>query len=153
MRQKKIRQLIEKAAKTIYNEIEFDAKMIEEIIFEQYQEILSHITIGRHLPKMHFKRRRLTEIERYHWMQQNDIKPKYVYSRHLGRNARDYERGIGTRKSRPNLSELQERGLDIEECSKCPEWKECKGTLRPCPRFPVQAIAPKNRVYRLEDFE
>lgn len=149
------KDLIYKAAETLTNGFEFDAKMIEEILFEQFDEVISSKTIGQYLGKMNFSQRELdpNSSDAWRWEQQYGTKPRTVYSRHLGSNSRNYERGIGVRKTRPQLSVLQERELDIEECTKCPEFDECQGNIRPCPRFVLQSKAPKDRVLRLEDFE
>ena len=145
------RQLIYKAAETLPDGFEFDAKMIEEILFEGFDEVIPIKSISRLLPSMNFNQRELDKQEITIWRSQYDSRPKTVYSRHLGSDRKNYTRGWA--KPRPSLPELEERQLDIEECAVCPEWKECKGEINPCPRFPVQALAPRDRVYRLEDFE
>lgn len=153
MNTNEIRQLIYNAAETVPNGTEFDARMIEEILFEQFDEVISINSIRQHLPKMNFSQRKLDKQETAIWRSQYDSRPKTVYSRHLGKDSKNYERGIGIRKTRPLLSKIQEKELDTEECAKCPEFEECQGNLRPCPRFPVLTTAPKDRVLRLEDFE
>ncbi len=87
------------------------------------------------------------------WEQQHETRPRKVYKRHLGKNPNNYERGIGMRKSRPLLSEEQEKSLNAEECAVCPEFDTCQGTIVPCPRYPVRVGAPRNRVMKLGDFE
>lgn len=155
MNRDEIRELIYKAAETIPNGEEFDAKMIEEILFEQFDEVVSSISIGKHLRSMNFCQRRLEKgtADYQRWRVQYGTEPTTVYSRHIGKNPNDYERGIGTRKTRPQLSEILDREQDIEECAVCPEFDECQGNIVPCPRYSVKALAPRNRVMRLEDFE
>ena len=148
-----IRQLIYKAAETIDKGTEFDAKMIEEIIYEEFDEIVNSQTIGQLLPRMNFSQRRLEGKDLQEWRVQYGTRPRTVYKIHLGKNSRNYERGIGTRKSRPLLSEVQSKALDNEECSVCPEFDECQGQTVPCPRYPMRTEAPRDRVMRLGDFE
>ena len=147
------RTLIYKAAEQVPRGLEFDAKIIEEILFEQFDEVISSKTIGQLLRNMNFSQRKLEGKELQFWRIQHGTRPRTVYSRHLGSNSKNYERGIGIRKSRPLLSEIQERNKDTEECAVCPEFKTCQGQIVPCPRYPIKIGAPKDRVMRLGDFE
>lgn len=147
------RQLIYKAAETLPNGFEFDARMIQEILFEQFDEVLSAISIGKHLKTMNFCQRELEKgtADYQRWRVQYGTEPSVVYSKHNGKEVNNYSRGYA--KPRPLISELQEIQKDTEECAVCPEFDTCQGEIRPCPRYPVQVGATKHRVMRLEDFE
>lgn len=150
---KHIHELIYNAVETIPDRVEFDAKIIQEILEEHFDEEVSLQKIAQNLRKMNFVRRRLTNKERQKWRIQYGTQPKVLYKQHLGTNPDNYERGIAMVKPRPRLNDIQKRNEWIEECATCPEFDECQGNIKPCPRHPVQATAPKDRVMRLEDFE
>lgn len=152
MNTQETRTLIYKAAEMVPKGTEFDAKIIEEILFENFDEIITSKTIGQLLGRMNFSQRKLSGEELQKWRSQHGTRPRTVYSVHLGQNSKNYERGIGTRKTRPLLSEIQERNKDTEECATCPEFNTCQGQIIPCPRYPIQVGAPRNKVMRLGEF-
>lgn len=153
MNKDELRTLILKASKSIPNRVEFDAKIIQELLEERFDEEVSLVRISKNLLHMNFSRRNLTLDETQRWRMQFGSQPKMVYMQHGGQNPNNYEKGVGTRKPRPLISELQVKEEWLEECAVCPEFDECQGIIRPCPRFSVKATAPRDRVMRLEDFE
>lgn len=154
MAKNKLRLLILQATESIPDKQEFDAKIIQEILEQEMDEYISLMKIAKNLPLMAFSMRKLNDEERQKWRVQYGSQPRIVYIRHKGSDPSNYERGIPRRKvKRPTINQLEIKEEWNEECAKCPEFDDCQGLLRPCPRYPDLAKAPKDRVLKLEDFE
>ena len=144
---KQTRDKIHEAIDEFDSEDEFDSLIIASMTG------LSLARVRHILSKMNLQRRRLTDEERREWRSRTGGQAKFLYKKHSGSNASNYEVGVRAKKrAKPTVAELLLRQRNDEECAICPEFNSCQGMISPCPRFPDQEKASITEVMQLEDF-